>query len=482
MMHYVFFFIIITPLVGAVMTFLFSDMKKEVSFLASLISFNLSLILFIFFDISQLKFQYVSIVKLFNFFDSGFYMGVDGLSLVFLILTTFLISMCFLFSWKSSEPVSFYISFLFLEFFLITSFTTLDVIVFYVFFEAVLIPIFFIVGFLGSRDRKIRAGFLLFIYTIIGSLFMLVGIVFLLSETGTSNYLLLIENSIPFFKQKVLWLLFFFAFSIKIPLYPVHVWLPEAHVESPTCGSVILAGVLLKLGAYGFLRFLIPLFPIASVFFKPLVFTIGMLSVIYASFVALRQIDIKRVIAYASISHIGLIVVSIFSFNPLGIISSIFQLISHGVVSSALFFCVGILYNRFGTRMVKYFSGLVHTIPIFVSFFLFFCLGNIGFPGTSSFVGELIILLSLFFENIYLGVICSSSLILSGFYTLFLFNRISYGNLKTNFISFSRDLIGCEFFTFISLFSVSIFIGLNPSPCFDILFNFSYFISYIFCI
>ncbi|OED35878.1 hypothetical protein AB834_03720 [PVC group bacterium (ex Bugula neritina AB1)] len=479
-MNYVFFFIIITPLVGALITSIFPDFKKEVSFFSSLITFNFSLILYIFFDISQIKFQYINAIKLLNFFDSEFYIGVDGLSLVFLILTTFLIPICFLFSWKSNEPTSFYTSFLFLEFFLLVSFTTLDVMVFYVFFEAVLIPIFFIIGSLGSRDRKVRAGFLLFIYTLTGSLFMLMGVIFLLSETGTSNYLLLIENTIPLFKQKVLWLLFFFAFSIKIPLYPVHVWLPEAHVESPTCGSVILAGILLKLGAYGFLRFLIPLFPIASVFFKPLVFTIGILSVVYASFVALRQIDMKRVIAYASISHIGLIVVSIFSFNPIGIISSIFQLISHGIVSSALFFCVGILYTRFGTRIVKYFSGLVHTMPIFVFFFLFFCLGNIGFPGTSSFVGELLMLLSLFFENIYLAIVCSSSLILSGFYTLFLFNRISYGNLKVNYVSFSRDLIECEFFTLISLFSISIFIGLNPSPCFDILFNFSYFISDIF--
>jgi len=441
---------------------------KEFSFFCAIATFYISLFLWIFFDNAASSFQFVS-----NFFwletlNYQINFGIDGISLFFILLTTFLVPLCFLFFWdqnnKKQQDIKYYYSaFLIIESFIIIVFSTLDLVVFYVFFESVLIPMFYIVGVWGSRDRKVRAGFLFFLYTLFGSLLILLGIILIFIETGTTDYLILLENQFSITKQKILWLAFFFSFAVKVPIMPAHIWLPEAHVEAPTGGSVILAGILLKLGSYGFVRFSLPLFPIATIYFRPLIFVISSLAVIYTSITALRQTDIKRVIAYASVAHINITIAGVFSLSFTGIEGSLLQMLSHGVVSGALFFCVGVLYDRFHTRFIKYFSGLTHTIPIFIIFFLVFTIANIGLPGTSSFVGEFLILVGIFNTNPIVGFFCGTSLVLGGAYALWLFNRIAYGNLKTQFVGFSRDVSVAEFFTLLPLFLVTIFIGLFPS-------------------
>jgi proton-translocating NADH-quinone oxidoreductase chain M len=466
-MSNILFVIIVFPLVSSFALFFSSFFLRELSFIFSIAIFYISLFLWIFFDNSLSQFQFLFSFGFFNVINMKISFGIDGFSLFFILLTTFLISLCFLFSWYNKYGVYYYASFFLLEFFLIISFSTLDLFIFYIFFESVLLPIFFIIGSFGTRDRKVRAGFLLFLYTLLGSLFMLISIVFIFLEAGTTDFLLLLDSPFSFDKQKIIFLAFFFAFSVKVPLIPFHLWLPEAHVEAPTSGSVLLAGVLLKLGTYGFLRFSIPLFPLASVFFRPFIFVISIFGIIFASLIAFRQSDIKRVIAYASIAHISLTVAGIFSFSFVGFESSLFQIVSHGVISGSLFFCVGVLYSRFHTRFIKYFSGLVQTIPLFIFYFFFFTLSNIGFPGTSGFIGEFLILVSLFFENYFVGVFCSVSLVLGSVYSLWLFNRVSYGNLKVQYISFSRDLTFVEFYTFLPLFFVIICLGLFPSLCFN---------------
>lgn len=335
------------------------------------------------------------------------------------------------------------------------------------FFESILIPMFLIVGIWGSRERKIRAAYLLFLYTLIGSVLMLLAILLIYSITGTTTYTNLLTVSFDESLQKFLWLAFFASFAVKVPMVPVHIWLPEAHVEAPTAGSVILAGVLLKLGSYGLIRFSMPLFPVATIYFTPLVYTMAAIAVIYTSLTAIRQSDMKRIIAYASVAHMNVILVGMFALNMQGLEGAMIQMLSHGLVSSALFLCVGVLYDRHHSRMVRYYSGMAHTMPIFAIIFLFMTMANIALPCTSSFVGEFLILVGAFQANTTICVLAGTGMILGGGYSLWLFNRIAYGNLKVQAIQQFSDVNRREFMVFLPLTVGTLLMGIYPEIFLD---------------
>lgn len=451
-----------------------NKVSKQLALGASLISFYISILMWVFFDNNNGAFQFVETYNWFSSSNLAITFGVDGISLFFILLTAFLIPICLLSSWSSVKTKNhlftdrhYFALFLLIESMIFIVFTSLDLIVFYTFFEAVLMPMFFIIGVWGSRERKIRASYLFFMYTLFGSLFMLLAIVFIYIECGSTHYLILLETSFSPERQKILWLAFFFSFAVKVPMLPVHLWLPEAHVEAPTAGSVLLAGVLLKLGTYGIIRYSLPLFPLASFYFRPFVFTLASLAVVYSSITAIRQSDIKRVIAYASVAHINITVIGLFSFNLVGVEGAIFQMLSHGVVSGALFLCVGVLYDRHHSRLIKYYGGLVHTMPLFVILFLVFTIANIALPGTSSFVGEFLILFGTFYANSFVAFVAATSMILGSAYSLWLFNRLCYGNLKLQYIQVSFDITKQEFWVFMPLLFLTIFGGIFPGIFLD---------------
>lgn len=310
------------------------------------------------------------------------------------------------------------IAFLLLEAILIVTFSVTDLLLFYIAFESVLIPMFIIIGVWGSRERKIRAAYFFFMYTLFGSVLLLLAIIYIFNRFGTTDYETLILVNFSFAEQKILWFAFFLSFAAKVPMLPVHIWLPEAHVEAPTAGSVILAGILLKLGSYGFIRFSLPFFPDACIFYTPLVLTLCVVGVVYTSLTAIRQTDLKRIIAYTSVAHMNLVVMGIFSFNLIGIEGAILQSLSHGFVSSALFLLIGVVYDRHHTRMVKYYSGLVHTMPLFTILFLIFTMANIAVPGTSSFVGEFLILAGIFKISSTAAMLGATGMVFGGAYSL----------------------------------------------------------------
>ena len=321
---------------------------------------------------------------------------------------------------------------------------------------------FLIIGIWGSRERKIKASYYFFIYTLTGSLFMFIAIIHIYLTTGTTLYIYLYNYNFNIFYQKLYWLAFFFSFAVKVPMLPFHIWLPEAHVEAPTAGSVILAGILLKLGSYGLIRFSLPLFPKATVFFSPLVLIFCLISVIYASLTAIRQTDLKIIIAYASVAHMNMIIIGLFSLTVEGIEGSLLQMLSHSIVSSALFLCIGILYDRYHSRYVAYYSGLAHTMPIYSMFFLFYIFANISLPGTSSFVGELLILVGIFQENTIVAALAGTSMILGGCYSLLVYNRICYGNIQSNFLNNYFDITYREFLIHIILIVITLVMGIYP--------------------
>jgi proton-translocating NADH-quinone oxidoreductase chain M len=354
-----------------------------------------------------------------------------------------------------------------MEFFLIGVFSILDLLLFYIFFESILIPMYLIIVGWGSRERKIRAAYFLFLYTLLGSVLMLLGILYIYYQTGTTDYESLISISLTKVEQKILWLTFFASFATKVPMLPMHIWLPEAHVEAPTAGSVVLAGVLLKLGTYGFIRFSLPLFPFASLYFAPLVFSVAGIAIVYTSLTAIRQTDLKRIIAYTSIAHMNLVVIGLFSFNIIGIEGALLQSLSHGFVASALFLIIGVIYDRHHTRMIKYYGGLVHTMPMFTIVFLLFTMANIALPGTSSFTGELLILTGAFKTNTTITFVGATGMIIGGGYSLWLFNRISYGNLKIQYLNQFCDMEKREFFIFLPLITGTIIMGVYPEIFLD---------------
>jgi len=461
------YLLIITPILGIlVLLFIPSRNKtalKQIGLLFSSITFLLSLLLWVWFDNASSQFQFLDTVFWIPSLNLNFVMGIDGVSLFLIILTTLLIMLCILASYNIQQYVKEYlVSFLLLDILLISVFCVLDVLLFYVFFESVLIPMFLIIGIWGSRERKIRAAYFFFLYTLLGSVLMLLALMYILNQAGTTDYETLLTINFTVKEQKILWLAFFASFATKVPMLPMHIWLPEAHVEAPTAGSVILAGVLLKLGTYGLIRFSLPLFPDASAYFTPFVYCLAATAVVYTSFTAIRQSDFKRIIAYTSVAHMNLVIIGLFSFNTIGLEGAMLQSLSHGFVASALFLIIGIVYERHHTRMVKYYGGLVHVMPLYVIFFLLFTMANIGLPGTSSFVGEFLILLGAYNLNTTIAFIGATGMVLGGAYSLWVFNRISYGNLKTQYIKEFSDLNKREFYTLLPLAVGTIFVGIYP--------------------
>jgi proton-translocating NADH-quinone oxidoreductase chain M len=438
--------------------------SKQIGLSITCITFLFSLLLLLFFDKSLGTFQFGTSQIWFLGYTLIFSLGIDGISLFFVLLTTLLVPICLLISWNNiTHFLKIYlVLFLILEAMLIGVFCILDLLLFYIFFESVLIPMFLIIGVWGSRERKMRAAFLFFLYTLFGSVSMLISILYIYYQVGTTDYRVLLTFSFSFLEQKFLWFSFFLSFATKVPMVPVHLWLPEAHVEAPTSGSVILAGVLLKLGTYGFLRFSLPLFPEACFYFSPFVYCLAGVSVVYTSFTAIRQTDFKRIIAYTSIAHMNIVVLGIFSFNVIGIEGAILQSLSHGFVASGLFMIIGVVYDRYHTRMVRYYGGLNHVMPIYVVIFLFFTMANIGLPGTSSFIGEFLILTGSFQSNTCVTLIGSTSMIIGGCYSLWLFNRVSYGNLKTQYFISFLDINKLEFLSFLPLIIGICLMGFIP--------------------
>jgi proton-translocating NADH-quinone oxidoreductase chain M len=465
--------LILIPLIGSFLVLFIPSQYKEtikvVVLSFSLAEFLLSLIMWMSFDNSSSRFQFV---EAYNWIESSnviFYLGVDGISLFFILLTTLLIPICLLASWDAIKfnEKEYFIAFLAMEALVIAVFCVLDIILFYVFFESVLIPMFIIIGVWGSRERRIRAAYMFFLYTLLGSVLMLLAILYIYYQVGTTDYQILLTTTFDPEVQKLLWLAFFASFAVKVPMLPVHIWLPEAHVEAPTAGSVILAGILLKLGSYGFLRFSLPLFPYASVYFTPLIYAFACIAVIYTSLTAIRQTDLKRIIAYASVAHMNLVLIGMFVYNLQGLEGSILQQLSHGLVSGALFLCVGVIYDRHHTRLVKYYSGLAHTMPIYIAIFMFFSMANIALPGTSSFVGEFLILAGAFQTNTTVCVLSATGMILGGGYSLWLFNRVAFGNIKIQYMNVFSDVDKREFATLLPLIILTLVMGIYPEIFLD---------------
>lgn len=401
------------------------------------------------------------------------HVGLDGISLFFIILTAFITVSCVLLAWRRTSGMrNFLPSLFFIEFFLLVVFTTLDLLVFYMFFESVLMPMFIVIGVWGSNyEGRVKASYYFFLYTLLGSTLMLLALIVIYLETGTTSFLVLFETDFSFKKQLILWLFTFLGFAVKIPMLPIHIWLPEAHVEAPTEGSVILASLLLKLGGYGFLRVSLPMFPYGSQYFTPLVAVCGVLGVIYGSLTTIRQIDLKKIIAYSSVAHMNLVVLGIFSGTHHGVQGALFLMLAHGIVSGALFFIVGVLYDRHHTRSIEYYGGLAQVMPVYSFFFLFFLLANMSFPGTCNFVGELLLLVGIFEKNIGLLFLSATGVVLSAAYSIWVFNRVCFSNLKLHYISKYKDLGRMEFYLLLPFLVLTILFGLNP----EIVLDYSYF-------
>ena len=440
------------------------NILKQYSLFASLITFFFSLILWLNFDYLNSEFQYTSHFSWFFSYNINYGLGLDNISILFFILTTFLIPLCILISWNQIKfrLKEFLIVLLLIEFFLLNIFCALDLVIFYVYFESLLIPMFILIGIWGSRLRKIHATFQFFFYTLLGSVLMLIGIFIIYFQIQTTDIQIFLISEFSNYRQLLLWITFFISFGIKVPMIPVHIWLPEAHVEAPTAGSVLLAGVLLKLGTYGVLRFLIPIFPFATAYFTPLIFLFGIIGIVFGSLTTIRQIDLKKIIAYSSVVHMNFALIGLFTPNLQGLSGSVFLMLSHGVVSGALFLCVGILYERYHTRLLKYYGGLITYMPLFSTFFLIFTLANIGLPLTSSFIGEFLIILGIFKFNFFVGFFLTIGTILGACYAIWLANRLLYGNLQKNVIFKFSDINYREFCVLIPLAIIIIGCGVYP--------------------
>ncbi len=396
-------------------------------------------------------------------------MGVDGISVLFVVLTAFLMPLCILASWQAiDERVKEYmIAFLVLETLMIGVFCALDLILFYLFFEGGLIPMFLIIGIWGGA-RRVYASFKFFLYTLLGSVLMLLAMMAMYWHAGTTDIPTLLAHKFPADMQWWLWLAFFASFAVKLPMWPVHTWLPDAHVEAPTAGSVILAGILLKMGGYGFLRFSLPMFPLASLEFAPFVFALSVVAIIYTSLVALAQEDVKKLIAYSSVAHMGFVTMGIFSFTVQGVDGAIFQMLSHGLVSAALFLCVGVVYDRMHTREIAAYGGLVNRMPLYAAVFMVFTLANVGLPGTSGFIGEFLTLVGAFKANTWVAFLATFGVILSAAYALWLYRRMIFGPLERPSLRAISDMNYREVLVFTPLVLLVLLFGFYPAPLLDV--------------
>lgn len=462
------------PLVGALLILLVPGEteagKTNIRYIAlwtTLVVFGLSLYAWGKFVPGISDFQFVEEK---SWFGSGltYKMGVDGISFPFVVLSAFLMPFCIAASWQSVEKrvKEYMICFLVLETLMIGVFSALDLVLFYLFFEGGLIPMFIIIGVWGGK-RRIYASFKFFLYTLAGSLLMLIAILAMYSQTHTTDITVLLKTQFDAGLQKYLWLAFFASFAVKMPMWPVHTWLPDAHVEAPTAGSVILAGILLKMGGYGFIRFSLPMFPDASHYFAPLVFTMSVIAVIYTSLVALVQEDIKKLIAYSSVAHMGFVTMGLFAMNEQAVQGAVFQMVSHGLVSGALFLCVGVVYDRMHTREIAAYGGIVERMPMYAVAFMVFTMANIGLPGTSGFVGEFLSLIGAFQASPWVAFFATFGVILSAAYALYLYRRVVFGKLEKPSLAHLQDLNPREIAVLVPLIVLTIYYGVHPGPILD---------------
>jgi NADH-quinone oxidoreductase subunit M len=463
------------PLVGALLILVLRGEEEAVArnarYLAlwtSLLTFLLSLVLWFRFDRGSADFQFVEAADWIPAYGIRYHMGVDGISMLFVLLSTLLTPICVLASWEAirTRVKEYMISFLALETLMVGTFCALDFVLFYMFFEGVLIPMFLIIGVWGG-PRRVYSAFKVFLYTLAGSVLMLLAIIAMYYFGGTTDIPTLMQHGFSVGMQRWLWLALFASFAVKVPMWPVHTWLPDAHVEAPTAGSVILAGVLLKMGAYGFLRFSLPLLPQASAVFTPLIYTLSIVAVIYASLVALAQADMKKLIAYSSVAHMGFVTVGIFTGTTQGLQGALFQMLSHGVISGALFLCVGVVYDRMHTREISAYGGLVHRMPRYAFVFMFFTLASVGLPGLSGFVGEFLVLVGTFKANTWVAFLAATGLILGAAYALWLYRKIIFGDLTKDTLKAILDMSPREVVVFLPLVLVTLWMGIYPNSFLD---------------
>jgi NADH-quinone oxidoreductase subunit M len=466
--------LLILPLIGALSILVLRgddeatvNNVRWIALWTTIVTFALSLVAWYDFDPANPAFQLVEQKSWFSAAIS-YKLGVDGMSMPFVLLTTFLMPLCIAASWRSIDRrvAEYMIAFLVLETLMVGVFVALDLVLFYLFFEGGLIPMFLIIGVWGGK-RRVYAAFKFFLYTLLGSLLMLLAIMAMYWTAKTTDITVLLHTDFPVGMQKWLWLAFLASFAVKMPMWPVHTWLPDAHVEAPTAGSVILAAILLKMGGYGFIRFSLPMFPDASQYFAPLIYALSIIAIIYTSLVALVQEDMKKLIAYSSVAHMGFVTMGLFAMTPQGVQGAIFQMISHGLVSGALFLCVGVVYDRIHTREIAAYGGLVHRMPRYATAFMIFTLANVGLPGTSGFIGEFLTLIGTFQVNTWVALFAATGVILSAAYALYLYRRIIFGALdKANLMTIA-DLSTREIAILTPLVLLTIYYGVHPQPVID---------------
>jgi len=465
------------PLVGSALIFVLrgepAAVARNARYLAlwtSLITFLLSLALWFGFDRSSADFQFVEQADWIPAFGIRYHMGVDGISMLFVLLSTLLTPICILSAWEAVKVrvKEYMIAFLVLETFMVGTFCALDFVLFYMFFEGVLIPMFLIIGIWGG-SRRVYSAFKFFLFTLLGSVLMLLALIAMYYLAGTTDIPTLMRHGFPAETQRWLWLALFASFAVKMPMWPVHTWLPDAHVEAPTAGSVILAGVLLKLGAYGFLRFSVPMLPEASAYFTPLIYVLSAVAVVYTSLVALAQEDMKKTIAYSSVAHMGYVTAGIFTATIQGVQGAVFQMLSHGIVSSGLFLIVGVVYDRLHTHVIDRFSGLVNRMPVYAAVFMLFMLASIGLPGTSGFIGEFLSMLGAFQVNTWLAFFLCTGIILGAAYMLWLYRRIIFGKLEKPDLMNLLDLSPREIALFVPLGLLIMWMGVYPTSFIEIM-------------
>jgi NADH-quinone oxidoreductase subunit M len=437
---------------------------RNVAMLTSLATLIVSLAVWNEFDAKSADFQLVDQAQWMPGLSINYKMGVDGISLFFVLLSTLLTPICILSAWDAVKVrvKEYMIAFLILETMMVGMFCALDLVLFYVFFEGVLIPMFIIIGVWGG-PRRVYAAFKFFLYTLLGSVLMLLAIIAMYYDAGTTDIPTLLNHTFPHAMQYWLWFAFFASFAVKVPMWPVHTWLPDAHVEAPTAGSVILAGVLLKMGGYGFLRFSVPMFPIASHDLAPLIYALSVIAIIYTSLVALVQEDMKKLIAYSSVAHMGFVTIGVFTVTTQGMEGAIFQMLSHGIVSAALFLCVGVVYDRMHSREIARYGGLVSRMPAYAFVFMVFTLGSVGLPGTSGFVGEFLSLLGAFRANTWVALFATTGVILGAAYMLYLYRRVVFGKLTREDLKTILDLSLREIAMFTPLVIGVFWLGIYPS-------------------